>query len=120
MESWEVTAESAGARVDSYLAEAMAVSRGEAQRLLESGFAQVTGSSAKTNYRLKAGDNVTSERPAAIPTQVEAEAIPLSVVFEDKDLLVVDKPRGMVVHPAPGSSSGTLVNAVLAHAGDLS
>lgn len=120
MVEWIVQAEEAGMRADVFLARAMGVSRGEAQRLLESGAARVDGAGAKANRKLKAGEKVAAEKPAPAAATVEAEAIPLDVVYEDEDLLVVNKARGMVVHPAPGAPSGTLVNAVLAHADDLS
>lgn len=119
-QSWRVEPEQAGQRADLFLASAMGISRGEAQRLLEAGAAQVNGASAKASVRLKAGDRVEAERLAPAPTQTLPEEIPLEVVFEDADLLVINKPRGMVAHPAPGHESGTLVNAVLSHAEDLS
>jgi 23S rRNA pseudouridine1911/1915/1917 synthase len=103
-----------------FIAQAMGVSRGEAQRLLEIGAARVDGAGAKANRKLRAGETVTAEKPEPVASTVEAEAIPLDVVYEDEDLLVINKARGMVVHPAPGAQSGTLVNAVLAHADDLS
>src|SRR5205085_6365619 len=74
----------------------------------------------RPTYRLRAGDRVTAARPAPRPAAARPESIPLTIVYEDADLLVIDKPRGMVVHPAPGSERGTLVNAVLGHADDLS
>lgn len=115
-----VEAEQAGTRADVFLAAAMGVSRAEAQRLLETGAARVNGAAAKPGQKLRAGDRVEMERPAPTPTEVMAEEIPLDVLYEDGDLLVIHKPRGMVVHPAPGSASGTLVNAVLARTEDLS
>ncbi len=117
---WTVEEAQAGTRADVFLAAALGASRAEAQRLLETGMARVNGVSAKANMRLRVGDRVTAERPIPRQTSVVAEVIPLSVVYEDADILVLDKPRGMVVHPAPGAASGTLVNAVLAHADDLS
>jgi 23S rRNA pseudouridine1911/1915/1917 synthase len=100
-------------------------SRAEAQRLIERGGeeadgARVNGRRDKPNYRLRAGDKVTATRPHLRSARAEAEDLPLTIVYEDSDLLVIDKARGMVVHPAPGSEHGTLVNAVLAHADDLS
>ena len=81
---------------------------------------RVNGRREKPNYRLRAGDLVTARRPPALPAAAQPETIPLTIVYEDADLLVIDKARGMVVHPAPGAETGTLVNAVLAHADDLS
>jgi 23S rRNA pseudouridine1911/1915/1917 synthase len=120
MAEWIVQAEEAGTRADVFIAQAMGVSRGEAQRLLDLGAARVDGVETKANRKVRAGETVTAEKPVPVATTVEAEAIPLDVVYEDEDLLVINKPRGMVVHPAPGAQSGTLVNAVLAHADDLS
>ena len=119
-QSWTVEPQQAGVRADLFLASAMGVSRGEAQRLLEAGAAQVNGAAAKASVRLKAGDRVEAQRPAPAQTETLPEEIPLEVVFEDADLLVINKPRGMVAHPAPGHESGTLVNAVLSYAEDLS
>jgi 23S rRNA pseudouridine1911/1915/1917 synthase len=120
MKAWTVEPEQAGTRADVFLAGAMEISRAEAQRLLETGAARVNGAVAKSGLKLRAGDRVEAERPAPTPSRVIAEEIPLEIAYEDADLLVIVKPRGMVVHPAPGSASGTLVNAVLAHADDLS
>ena len=117
---WVVDGGSAGLRVDVFLARALGVSRGAAKRLLDSGAATVDGRAVRASHILREGERVAAEPPPPTPSEVAAEPIPLSVVYEDEDLLVIDKPRGMVVHPAPGSPSGTLVNAVLAHAGDLS
>jgi len=112
----------AGQRLDVFLVAAMGdTTRAEAQRLIESPEgARVNGRHEKANYRVRVGDAITVKRPLPQPTQLQAEAIPLTIVYEDSDLLVIDKPRGMVVHPAPGATHGTLVNAVLAHADDLS
>ena len=124
--AWQISAEQAGGRLDVFLAACLpGASRAEAQRLIEQGAeeadgARVNGRRVKPNYRLRAGDTVTAARPVAHAARAEAEDLPLTIVYEDRDLLVIDKARGMVVHPAPGSEHGTLVNAVLGHAGDLS
>ena len=120
MADWTVDAESQNTRLDVYLAAKMGISRGEAQRILDAGVGRVNGQPAKANYRLRAGDRVTAERLDAVQSDITAESIPLDIVYEDGDLMVINKPRGLVVHPAPGNLSGTLVNAVLAHADDLS
>jgi 23S rRNA pseudouridine1911/1915/1917 synthase len=117
---WFVEPMDAGRRLDVFLADAMGQSRAQAQRRIEAGAARVNGECARANLRLRAGDRVEAEDVPVRPAAVEAERIELSVVFEDEDLLVVDKPRGMVVHPAAGHASGTLVNAVLGHADALS
>ena len=124
--SWQIAADQAGTRLDVFLAAALpGASRAEAQRLIEQGADEADGARVNTkrekpNYRLRAGDTVTATRPHLRPAHAEAEDLPLTIVYEDRDLLVIDKARGMVVHPAPGSEHGTLVNAVLAHADDLS
>ncbi len=98
----------------------MGVSRGEAQRLLETGYARTDGAESKSNRKLKAGERVEATQPEAVVSAMLPEDIPLDIVFENEDLLVINKARGMVVHPAHGALTGTLVNAVLAHADDLS
>ncbi|MDR1571160.1 MAG: RluA family pseudouridine synthase [Clostridiales Family XIII bacterium] len=118
--SCRVGAESEGRRIDAFLAECMAgASRGYVQSLIESGAVTVDGAAAALKSRpVREGETVEANIPPPVPALVEAEDLPLRIVFEDDDILVVDKDRGMVVHPAPGSASGTLVNAVLFHCGD--
>jgi len=121
-----VDAAEVGSRLDVFIAARLPhATRSEAQRLIELPESshegvRVNGLRQKPNYRLRAGDHITAARPAPRPAAAQPENIPLTVVYEDADLLVIDKPRGMVVHPAPGSESGTLVNAILAHSSDLS
>jgi 23S rRNA pseudouridine1911/1915/1917 synthase len=111
----------AGERLDRYLAGAMpGLSRSQAQRLIDEGRVQVAGRHAKANLALKDGDQISVELPEPIPTSAQPEDIPVPVLYEDADLLVVNKPAGMVVHPAAGHASGTLVNALLHHVDDLS
>lgn len=105
----------AGKRLDAYLAEVTELSRTAAARLCDEGRVSVGDRRAAKNLRLGAGDIVTWEAPPPLPDTVEAEDIPLDIVYEDEDLLVINKPVGMVVHPAPGNPDGTLVNALLAH-----
>ncbi|MDR2356006.1 MAG: RluA family pseudouridine synthase [Clostridiales Family XIII bacterium] len=110
----------AGMRLDNFIAARMPdLSRSYVQRLIAQGAVRVNGNAGESkHYILKAGDSVAPFIPAREALRVVAEDIPLRIVHEDEDLLVVDKPRGMVVHPAPGNESGTLVNAVLFHCGD--
>ena len=111
----------AGERLDRYLAGAIpGLSRSQAQRLIEDGHVVVAGRQAKANLALKDGDRIGVELPAPVPASAQPEDIPVPVLYEDVDLLVVNKPAGMVVHPAAGHSSGTLVNALLHHVDDLS
>jgi 23S rRNA pseudouridine1911/1915/1917 synthase len=110
-----------GERLDRYLADAVpGLSRSQAQRLIDDGHVRVEGRQAKANLALKAGDVVHVTLPEPVPAAAVAEDIPLPVLYEDPDIVVVDKPAGMVVHPAAGHSSGTLVNALLHHVDDLS
>ncbi|MBW3629732.1 MAG: RluA family pseudouridine synthase, partial [Gemmatimonadetes bacterium] len=105
---------------DSYLAERLELSRSRVVGLIEGGHVLLNGAAPRKREVPVAGDRVRVRVPAPEPSAVEAEAIPLDVVYEDADLLVIDKPAGMVVHPAPGHRSGTLVNALLHAVGDLS
>ncbi len=114
----EVPEQAAGSRVDAFLASALpGLSRAAVQKLLESGRVWVNGSGAKKNLRLSGGERLLVELPEARESAALAEEIPLDIVYEDGDVIVVNKPRGMVVHPAVGHESGTLVNALLAHCG---
>jgi 23S rRNA pseudouridine1911/1915/1917 synthase len=94
--------------------------RAAVQRLIESGNILVDGHPARASQKLKGGEQVTVEIPPPAEAAPKAESIPLEVLYEDHDLIVINKPAGMVVHPGPGNSSGTLVNALLAHCTDLS
>lgn len=110
-----------GQRLDRWLAARLpAHSRTEVQRWIREGLVRVNGRASKPGYRLETGDVVEVDVPEPEPyEEVRPEPIPLTILYEDEDILVVDKPAGMVVHPAPGHSSGTLVNAILHHCPDL-
>ena len=113
------TSEDQGRRIDAWLAaHAEGVTRSAAARLLETGGVTVNGQPAAKNYRLRGDETVEVVRPEAEETAVTAQNIPLDVVYEDADVIVVNKPAGLVVHPAPGHPDGTLVNALLHHCGD--
>ena len=117
-ELFTVTAEEAGQRLDGFLAEAMEeLSRSRIQNLCEAGQIVVNGKTAKKNQKLKAGDTIEVEIPAPAPTEIIPQDIPLDIVYEDDSVLVINKPKGMVVHPAPGHPDGTVVNAVMFHCG---
>ena len=107
-----------GERIDRYVSETLGLARAQVQRWLEDELVTIEGAPRPKNYRLRAGDIVTVAPPEARPYEAVAQDIPLTVAYEDDDLLVVDKPKGMVVHPAAGNYTGTLVNALLAHCGD--
>ncbi|HSL96902.1 MAG TPA: RluA family pseudouridine synthase [Thermoleophilia bacterium] len=110
---WEVAPGDAGRRIDAALAERLGASRAAAQRLIAEGRVRVDDAAVDKGHTLRAGETVTWERPPAEPSELVAEAIGVPIVYEDDWLLVVDKPAGMVVHPAPGHERGTLVQALL-------
>ncbi len=117
----EITENQAGQRIDRYLADVQDLSRSFLQKILKDGEVAVNGKSVKANYKLREGDRIEFEVPEAVEPDIAAEDIPLSILYEDADVLVVDKPKGMVVHPAAGHYSRTLVNAVMYHCkGELS
>ena len=95
-------------------------SRSKIQRLIKEGRVLINGHSSKPNHGVRLGQEVTVETPEAIETETKGEDIPLPIIYQDADLIVIDKPAGMVVHPAAGHASGTLVNALLHHVHDLS
>lgn len=116
-----VTPEQAGQRVDLVVAASWPeLSRAQAQRLIAQGTITVGGSPVKSSYRLRVGEEVSGKIPEPESGPLEPEPIPLHIVYEDDLLVVVDKPAGLVVHPAPGHRSGTLVHALLHHCPDLS
>ena len=109
----------AGTRLDVFLAGAMAeMTRSHVQKLIEEGRVTVNGTAARGNRKLKAGDSIVCDVPDPKPAEIEAEDIPLDILYEDDDVILVNKPKGMVVHPAAGHESGTLVNALMHHCGD--
>ncbi|MFC7442349.1 RluA family pseudouridine synthase [Laceyella putida] len=119
---WEVTEEYEGERLDKFLPSFHEEwSRARVQDWIRDGFVRVNGQVKKSNYRLKLGERVEFDEPPIAELEVAAEAIPLDIRYEDHDVIVVNKPRGMVVHPGAGNNTGTLVNALLAHCkGELS
>jgi 23S rRNA pseudouridine1911/1915/1917 synthase len=117
----EVTEEYAGERLDRFLTAVLAGhSRSQIQRLIRDGLVHVGARPARSNAPVHPGDRVVVEVPVPVAPEPVPEAIPLDVLYEDPDLIVVDKPAGMVVHPAAGHAAGTLVNALLHHVRDLS
>jgi 23S rRNA pseudouridine1911/1915/1917 synthase len=108
--------ETSGVRLDRLVSDKCPeLSRTQAQRLIEEGNVTVNDRTAKSSLKLSAGDRVTVTIPPTPPSPLAPEAMPLQIVYEDADLLVIDKPAGLTVHPAPGHPGGTLINAILAY-----
>lgn len=105
-------------RVDAFLASTGQFTRSAAARLCDEGRVLINGKVAKKKSALNPADKIEVDLPEPVDSTAKAQEIPLDIVYEDGDLLVVNKPKGMVVHPAPGNADGTLVNALLAHCGD--
>lgn len=118
MDILELTVTEGGERLDKFLSEAAEISRSTAAKIIEDGRVTVNGKPVLKSVKLKSGDTVSAELPDPVVLDICAENIPLDIVYEDSDLLVVNKQKGMVVHPAPGNYSGTLVNALMYHCGD--
>ncbi|MBQ8852256.1 MAG: RluA family pseudouridine synthase [Oscillibacter sp.] len=109
----------AGGRLDAYLAANLeATTRSAAVKLIEGGQVQVNGKVPAKNYKLRGNEEIAVELPDPEPIALVAQDIPLDIVYEDADVIVVNKPKGLVVHPAPGHPDGTLVNALMFHCGD--
>jgi 23S rRNA pseudouridine1911/1915/1917 synthase len=103
-------------RLDKYVSEKCPeISRTHAQKLIENGYVTVNNQPAKSSLKLQKGDKVNIEIPPPAPGNLTPEAIPLTIIYEDSDLMVVNKPAGLTVHPAPGHYTGTLANAILNH-----
>ncbi len=114
-----VPPEAEGTRLDAFLGEREEIgSRSAAQRLIEQGLVTLEGRTQKKNYAVKAGDIFVAELPEAVQTEIAPQDLSLDVVYEDEDVIVINKPKGMVVHPAPGHPDGTLVNALMHHCGE--
>jgi len=115
----EIPDEAVGERLDKWLCTQLSdLTRTAIQNLIENGGILVNGKTVAKNYKQRSGDSITVTIPEPVELNTEPENIPLDIVYEDESLLVVNKPKGMVVHPAPGNYSGTLVNALLYHCGD--
>lgn len=119
--TFEAVADDAGLRLDHFLAARMPdLSRSQIQRLIREGLVLAGGERLKSGAPVTAGMRVVVDVPPAQPSSIAAEDLPLTVLYEDEDLIVIDKPAGMVVHPGAGHRQGTLVNALLHHVDDLS
>lgn len=113
-------ADDSGSRLDLYLSERLELSRSQIKRLADSGLILVNGKQTKAGYKLRAGDVVSVEVPPEPEQVLKPQPIPLEIIYEDEDLAVISKPKGLVVHPGAGNLSETLVNALLYHFEDLS
>ena len=112
------TGEESGLRIDRYLADHLdGQSRNSIQKLIEEGLVLVNGNACRASYKLQEKDQIFVSVPDAVLTELRPERIPLDILYEDDQLLIVNKPKGMVVHPAPGHSTGTLVNAIMYYCG---
>ena len=123
MENFEVVVDESynGIRIDKYLAEILPdFSRSRIQQLIEEGYVEVNDLETKSNYKVKTGDIISAEWPEDEELEVEAEEMDLNILYEDSDVIVINKPKGMVVHPGAGNTKNTLVNGLLAHCKDLS
>lgn len=120
LETVTAEAEDAGTRADVFLAAKLGVSRSNMQRLLEDGRVKRGEKIIKANYKVRAGEMFVVDIPEPEPIEAVPENIPLDIIYEDDDVVVLNKARGMVVHPAPGNYTGTLVNALLYHCSNLS
>ena len=115
----QIVVTDAGKRLDKLISEQLPeLTRSAVQHLMQDGCVTIAGKPVKKNTRASAGDVITVELPEPREVEIEPENIPLDIVYEDGDIIVVNKPKGMVVHPAPGNWSGTLVNALMYHCGD--
>ena len=110
--------ESKGERIDAFLSNAEGITRSAAARLCEGGMVHVGDKAVAKNYKLRGGETLTVSYPPVESDDAMPENIPLDVIYEDDDIIVINKPSGMVVHPAPGNPNGTLVNALLYHCGE--
>lgn len=119
---WVVESQDAGERIDKFLSQMTETSwsRSQIQGLIKEGNVHVNGKVVKGNYRVQEEDEIALKVPPPVELDLKPESMDLDIVYEDSDVVVVNKPRGMVVHPAPGNYSGTLVNGLLAHCKDLS
>lgn len=120
LETVMADAEDAGTRVDVFLAAKLGASRSNMQKLLDEGRVKRGAKVLKANYKVRAGEVFTVDIPEPEPIEAVPEDIPLDIIYEDDDVVVLNKARGMVVHPAPGNYTGTLVNALLYHCTNLS
>ena len=115
----DIVSDNEGDRIDKFLSEELPdYSRSFIQKLIKDGSVTVSGNTVKSNYRLMSGDSLTIRVPELVEPDILPEDIPLDILYEDDDIIVVNKPKGMVAHPAAGHYTGTLVNALMYHCKD--
>lgn len=120
-EEFQFNVEKNSGRIDKYLTQELeTMSRSKVQNLIAAGFVFVNGETIKSNYKLEAGDSIAVYVPEPEAVNVEAEDLPIDIIYEDADIVIINKSQGMVVHPGAGNPNGTLVNALLYHIKDLS
>lgn len=120
-QAYQFTIENEKGRLDKVLVELLSdKTRSHVQQWIKEGDVLVNNASVKPNYQVQPGDTITATEPELVPLDVQAENIPLDIVYEDKDVVVVNKPQGLVVHPSAGHQTGTLVNALMYQVKDLS
>lgn len=120
-EEFQFNVEKNSGRIDKFLTQELeTMSRSKVQNLIAAGFVFVNGKTIKSNYKLEAGDSIIVYVPEPEAVDVEAEDLPIDIIYEDEDIVLVNKAQGMVVHPGAGNPNGTLVNALLYHIKDLS
>jgi len=121
VKKFEIKLEDAGERLDCFLSgKVEGYSRTYMQKLIEEGHCKVNGKNAKPRFKLREGDRVEAVIPDPVPLEVEPEKIDLDIIYEDNDIIIINKPQGMVVHPSHGNYSGTVVNALMGHCKNLS
>jgi len=114
----KIISDISGERIDKFISERLSMSRNRVQKLIDDGFVTVDGTVAKSSQKIMLNQVVMVEVPEAKPVEIVAEKIDLDILYEDNDVIVINKPKGMVVHPANGNYTGTLVNAIMAHCKD--
>ena len=111
----KIISDVSGDRIDKFVSDKLDISRSRVQKLIEDGYITIDGKSAKSSSKVDVNQVVMVEIPDITPVEIVAEDIPLDILYEDDDVIVINKPKGMVVHPANGNYTGTLVNAIMAY-----
>lgn len=118
MEIKKIIVDESGKRIDKYISEKLDLTRSRVQKLIDDGMVTINGNVAKSSAKVNEGEVLSVEIPELKPLEIVPEEIPLNILYDDDDIIVIDKPKGMVVHPANGNYTGTLVNAIMSKFGD--